>query len=97
MLPMALAVSFSRVYNGVHIKRRAAGAIWAGLNCQSAPWAFTLETTADFGKKWFPLCTRKLPSLVPNLKWKFPDWNRRASTFMIPNHDRRQGSASATF
>jgi len=68
MLPMALAVSFSRVYNGVHYPSDVLAGAILGAGYAIA-LAFTLETTwQHFGKKWFPLWHAQLPSLVPNLK-----------------------------
>jgi undecaprenyl-diphosphatase len=64
MLPMALAVSFSRVYVGVHYPGDVlAGAILgagyaaAGVIGLQAGWNW-------IGKKWFPLWHAQLPSLV---------------------------------
>jgi 4-amino-4-deoxy-L-arabinose transferase-like glycosyltransferase/membrane-associated phospholipid phosphatase len=63
MLPMALAVSFSRVYNGVHYPSDVlAGAILgagyaaAGVIGLQAAWNW-------IGKKWFPLWHAQMPSL----------------------------------
>ena len=67
MLPLALAVSFSRVYNGVHYPGDVlAGAIiGAGY---AAAMAIAIETAwQSFGKKWFPRWHATVPSLVPNL------------------------------
>ena len=64
MLPMALAVSFSRVYNGVHYPSDVlAGAILgagyaaAGMVVLQAAWNW-------IGKRWFPLWHQRLPNLL---------------------------------
>jgi 4-amino-4-deoxy-L-arabinose transferase-like glycosyltransferase/membrane-associated phospholipid phosphatase len=64
MLPMALAVSFSRVYNGVHYPSDAlvgailgAGYAAAGAIALQAGWRW-------IGKKWFPVWHAQLPSLL---------------------------------
>jgi 4-amino-4-deoxy-L-arabinose transferase-like glycosyltransferase/membrane-associated phospholipid phosphatase len=64
MLPMALAVSYSRVYNGVHYPSDVlAGAILgAGY---AAALAVTFETAWQrLGKKCFPIWHAQLPSLL---------------------------------
>ncbi len=64
MLPLALAVSYSRVYNGVHYPSDVlAGAILgAGY---AAALAVTFETAWQrLGKKWFPIWHAQLPSLL---------------------------------
>ena len=64
MLPMALAVSFSRVYNGVHYPSDVlvgailgAGYAAAGAIALQAAWRW-------IGKKWFPVWHAQLPSLL---------------------------------
>jgi len=65
MLPMALAVSLSRVYNGVHYPSDVligailgAGYAAAGAIALQAGWRW-------IGKKWFPVWHAQLPSLLP--------------------------------
>ena len=64
MLPLALAVSFSRLYNGVHFP----GDVLAGA-ILGAGYAAALLVAFDAlwqwaGKKWFPLWHEQLPSLL---------------------------------
>ena len=67
MLPLALAVSFSRLYNGVHYPSDVlAGAILG------AGWAVAMAVALEtawrfFGRKYFPRAFAQAPSLVPNL------------------------------
>jgi undecaprenyl-diphosphatase len=68
MLPLALAVSFSRVYNGVHFPSDVLVGAIIGAGYAAAA-AIAIESAWQyFGKKWFPLWHAKLPVLVPNLK-----------------------------
>ena len=64
MLPLALAVSFSRVYNGVHYPSDVlagmilgAGYAAAGVVALQAIWNWV-------GKRWFPLWHAQMPSLL---------------------------------
>ena len=69
MLPLALAVSFSRLYNGVHYPSDVLAGALVGAGYAVAV-AITLETAWQFfGKKWFPHWHAKVPSLVPDLKF----------------------------
>jgi membrane-associated phospholipid phosphatase len=67
MLPLALGVSFSRVYNGVHYPSDVLAGAIIGAGYATA-MAITIETAWQyFGKKWFPHRHAKVPSLVPDL------------------------------
>ena len=64
MLPLAVIVSFSRVYNGVHYPSDVLAGAVLGAGCGAAvvwsanaiwPWA---------GRRWFPVWHCRLPSLV---------------------------------
>jgi len=68
VLPLALGVSFSRIYNGVHypgdvLVGAIIGAGYAVAAAVAIEWAWQTA-----GKKQFPHWHAKLPSLVPNLK-----------------------------
>ena len=68
MLPLAIAVSFSRIYNGVHYPSDVLAGAIIGAGYAAAA-AIAIESAwQHFGKKWFPLWHAKLPVLVPNLK-----------------------------
>jgi hypothetical protein len=64
MLPMALVVSFSRIYNGVHYPGDvlAGAALGAGF-AVAALWLFD-SVWRWAGSRWFPLWWPQLPSLV---------------------------------
>jgi undecaprenyl-diphosphatase len=69
MLPLALGVSFSRIYNGVHYPSDVlAGAIVGAGYAVAATIA--IESAWQFvGKKYLPRWHAKLPVLVPNLSF----------------------------
>src|SRR5438034_3506431 len=64
ILPAALLVSFSRIYNGVHYPSDVlAGAILGAGYAAASLWS--LEALWQWaGRKWFPLWWQKLPSLA---------------------------------
>ena len=64
MLPLALAVSFSRLYNGVHYPSDVLAGALIGAGYAVAV-AIALEAAwQSFGKKWFPGWHAKVPSLL---------------------------------
>jgi undecaprenyl-diphosphatase len=67
MLPLALGVSFSRIYNGVHYPSDVLAGAIVGAGYAAAA-AIAIECAwQSFGKKYFPQWHAKMPSLVPNL------------------------------
>jgi undecaprenyl-diphosphatase len=69
MLPMALGVSFSRLYNGVHYPSDVLAGALIGAGYAVAV-AMALETAWQFfGKKLFPRWHAQVPSLVPDLNF----------------------------
>ena len=69
MLPLALGVSFSRVYNGVHYPSDVLAGAIIGAGYAAAA-AIVIESAWQFfGKKYFPRWHAKVPALVPDLKF----------------------------
>jgi membrane-associated phospholipid phosphatase len=67
MLPMACAVSFSRVYNGVHYPSDAlAGAILGAGYTFATVWSVD-QLWQWAGSKWFPMWWRKMPRLIESV------------------------------
>jgi membrane-associated phospholipid phosphatase len=64
MLPAALLVSFSRVYNGVHYPSDVLAGAILGAGCAAAGLWAANGLWSWAGRKWFPLWWAKLPSLV---------------------------------
>jgi membrane-associated phospholipid phosphatase len=67
MLPLALTVAFSRIYNGVHYPSDVLVGAIIGAGYAAAAAIAVESVWQYFGKKWFPLWHAKLPVLVPNL------------------------------
>jgi undecaprenyl-diphosphatase len=67
MLPLALGVSFSRIYNGVHYPGDVLAGAIIGAGYAAAVAIFIECAWQSFGKKRLPRWHEKLPSLVPNL------------------------------
>ena len=64
MLPLALTVSFSRVYNGVHYPSDVLAGMILGAG-YAAAGVVALQTIWNWaGKKWFPIWHARLPSLL---------------------------------
>ncbi len=64
MLPLAMLVGFSRIYNGVHYPSDVlAGAVLGAGYAAGGVW--TLDAIWQWaGRRWFPLWWQKLPSLM---------------------------------
>ena len=64
MLPLALLVSFSRIYNGVHYPSDVvAGAALGAGYAAAAVWLLA-ALWGSSGRKWFPILWARLPSLL---------------------------------
>ena len=64
MLPMALTVSFSRVYNGVHYPSDVLAGMILGAGYAAAGVVAAQSIWNWAGKKWFPIWHARLPSLL---------------------------------
>ncbi len=82
MLPLALTVAFSRVYNGVHYPSDVlVGAILGAGYAAAGIWAINVLWLFA-GRKWFPLWWEKVPALVN------PDASAPSSKLQVPSsHD----------
>jgi membrane-associated phospholipid phosphatase len=64
MLPMALAVAFSRVYNGVHYPSDVLAGAVLGAGYAAAGTIVLQAAWNWIGRKWFPLWHARMPSLL---------------------------------
>jgi membrane-associated phospholipid phosphatase len=64
VLPAALVVSFSRVYNGVHYPSDVLAGAILGAGCAAAVIWVLENCWQCVGRKWFPLWWESTPSLV---------------------------------
>jgi membrane-associated phospholipid phosphatase len=69
MLPMALTVSFSRVYNGVHYPSDVLAGMILGAGYAAAGMVALQSIWNRAGKKWFPVWHAKMPLLASGLKF----------------------------
>ncbi len=64
MLPVALLVSFSRIYNGVHYPSDVlVGAVLGAGYAAAGVWSLD-QLWARLGRRWFPLWWQRFPSLM---------------------------------
>ena len=84
MLPLALAVSFSRVYNGVHYPGDVLAGAILGAGYAAALMVAFANPWQWLGKKWFPLWHAQLPSLLNQSRVHSPQ---------SPVHPPSRGSA----
>lgn len=74
MLPAALLVSFSRIYNGVHYPSDVLAGALLGAGCAAAALWWLNAVWQWAGSKWFPLWWTKMPSLtVPLVRGETED------------------------
>jgi 4-amino-4-deoxy-L-arabinose transferase-like glycosyltransferase/membrane-associated phospholipid phosphatase len=64
MLPMALAVSFSRIYNGVHYPSDVLAGAILGAGYAAAAIIGLQAAWNRIGRKWFPVWHEQLPNLL---------------------------------
>ena len=64
MLPLAVTVAFSRVYNGVHYPSDVAVGALLGLGTAAAVLWLLEAIWQSAGRRWFPLWQARLPSLL---------------------------------
>ena len=67
MLPLALGVSFSRIYNGVHYPSDVLASMLIGAGYAAAVAVAVVGAWQTCGEKYFPRGHEKIPRLMPNL------------------------------
>lgn len=88
-LPLAVAVAFSRIYNGVHYPGDVVAGAILGAG-QAAALVIALNSIWLWaGKKWFPLWWEKFPSLV--LQRETQDAERETDNAELTRHWLRAG------
>src|ERR1035438_6492792 len=90
MLPMALTVSFSRVYNGVHYPSDVLAGMVLGAG-YAAAGVVALQTIWSWaGRKWFPLWHAQLPSLLkPDDRGRRPENGEPTTESPVTRHPSR--------
>ncbi len=65
MLPLALLVCFSRIYNGVHYPTDVLAGAIIGAGTSAAVYLMANAIWQFVGRRWFPIWWQKVPSLLP--------------------------------
>ncbi|MEO8427113.1 MAG: glycosyltransferase family 39 protein [Verrucomicrobiota bacterium] len=91
MLPLALLVSFSRIYCGVHYPTDVtAGALLGAVYGAAGVWSVN-ALWQSLGRRWFPLWWKKLPSLVPPFSPARARESKKANAATTDQHWLRLG------
>ncbi len=85
VLPLAVAISFSRVYNGVHYPSDVLAGAILGAGTGFAVVFMLNAAWRGVGRKWFPLWYERLPSLVPGELTRSEPTGAAASALRTPH------------
>ena len=93
--PIAVLVSFSRIYNGVHYPSDVLVGAILGSGGALAVLFFLKSAWSSAGRKWFPLWWERLPNLLnpeitPQSEEEEPEFaprNRAAREAILPRHE----------